>query len=136
MSENSLFGSVFNVLSKAVKISQHRHNVISGNISKVDAPGYSARDVDFQSTLESAMRGGDRMRMARTHPDHIGGPAGGSGLDLKIREHMDPWNGFNGVDIDLEIGRLMENNLIYRTSIEALLRKITILRDVIREGGR
>ncbi len=46
------------------------------------------------------------------------------------------WNGFNWVEIDKEMTKLMENNLMHRISIESLLRKINLLKEVIREGGR
>jgi flagellar basal body rod protein FlgB len=40
------------------------------------------------------------------------------------------------VNIDREMTKLTENDLMYRTATEALLRKITLLKEVIREGGR
>jgi flagellar basal body rod protein FlgB len=51
-------------------------------------------------------------------------------------EQEGEWNGFNWVEIDKEMTKLTENSLVYRTAIETLLRKLTLLKEVIREGGR
>jgi len=32
--------------------------------------------------------------------------------------------------------KLIENNLMHRASIEALLRKITLIKDMLKEGGQ
>jgi flagellar basal body rod protein FlgB len=45
------------------------------------------------------------------------------------------WNGYNWINIDREMTKLIENNLQYRTATEVLLRKIAIMKEVIR-GGR
>ena len=51
-------------------------------------------------------------------------------------EEQGQWNGYNWVNIDKEMTKLIENNLMYRTTVETFLRKIAILKEVIREGGR
>jgi flagellar basal body rod protein FlgB len=51
-------------------------------------------------------------------------------------EEQGEWNGYNWANIDSEMTKLTENNLVYRTAVEALLRKMSLLKEVIREGGR
>ncbi len=51
-------------------------------------------------------------------------------------EQQCEWEGFNWVEIDKEMTKLTENNLMHRLSVESLLRKINLLKEVIREGGR
>jgi flagellar basal body rod protein FlgB len=45
-------------------------------------------------------------------------------------------NGVNCVDIDKEMTKLAENNLMYRTGVEVLLRKLAALKHAIIEGGK
>ena len=40
------------------------------------------------------------------------------------------------VDIDKEMTKLAENNLMYKTGVEALLRKLAALKHAIIEGGK
>ena len=42
----------------------------------------------------------------------------------------------NWINIDKEMTKLVENNLRYRSAAEILLRKINLLKEVIKEGGR
>jgi flagellar basal body rod protein FlgB len=51
-------------------------------------------------------------------------------------EEEGEWNGYNWADIDSEMTKLTENNLVYRTAVEALLRKMNLLKEVIRSGGQ
>jgi flagellar basal body rod protein FlgB len=40
------------------------------------------------------------------------------------------------VGVDNELKKLMENKLVYQTAVEAMKRKITIIKETIRDGGR
>jgi len=135
MPDNISFNKTFQALEAAIRIAQKRHGVIASNISNIDTPGYRAKDIDFKETLERALQGDKGSHLTRTDPKHIGSQKNTS-LSFQVYEENDRWNGFNSVDIDREMSRLTQNNLIYRTAVESLLRKITILREVIKEGGR
>jgi flagellar basal body rod protein FlgB len=58
------------------------------------------------------------------------------GQMIEPYEEQGEWNGYNWANIDSEMTKLTENNLVYRTAVEALLRKMSLLKEVIREGGR
>ena len=55
---------------------------------------------------------------------------------IETFEEKGEWNGYNWVNIDKEMTKLTENNLIYREAVETLLRKIALIKEVIKEGGR
>ena len=135
MPDKISFSKTFQALEHAIRISQKRHSLISSNISNIDTPGYKAKDVDFQKSLTQAIKSGDELNLARTHPKHIGQEIRtASGAD--VFEEKQEWNGYNWINIDKEMTKLTQNNLVYRTSVETLLRKIALLKEVIREGGR
>jgi flagellar basal-body rod protein FlgB len=137
MPVQSSFSRTIQTLQNALTIAQRRHSLITSNISNVDTPGYHTKDIDFQSALNRAMETTDSGRLTRTDPSHIDG-AGGAGIDLglDINEDTGQWNGVNWVDLDKEITKLTENNMIYRSAVEAMLRRIATLKEVIREGAK
>lgn len=133
MSDFLSFPKTFTALEKAIKITQKRQGLIAGNISNIETPNYKAKDIDFQAALGRAIQSGSAGQLQRTDPRHMD-LGGGSAAAVEIIEEEGEWNGFNWTSIDTEMKRLNENNLIFRTSVEALLKKITMLRFVIREG--
>jgi flagellar basal-body rod protein FlgB len=134
MPEKLSFKKTFHALENALNITQQRHKVIAGNISNLDTPNYKAKEIDFKSALTRALESDHQMNLVRTNPGHIDLKRN-SAPGVEPFEDESEWNGFNWVDIDREMLKLTENNLIYRTTTETLLRKIAILKEVIR-GGR
>jgi flagellar basal-body rod protein FlgB len=135
MPDQLSFGKTFRALEKAISISQQRHANIASNISNLETPNYRGKDIDFKSALARALESDDEIRLARTDPGHID-LGGNNGQRVEPFEENGQWNGYNWVNIDKEMTKLIENNLMYRTTIETFLRKIAILKEVIREGGR
>jgi flagellar basal-body rod protein FlgB len=91
--------------------------------------------LDFKKALAEAMEPAAKAPMTKTDPKHLS-PDPGPVQGMDVTEEESEWNGFNWVNIDKEMTKLAENDLMYRTATEALLRKITLLKEVIREGGR
>jgi len=135
MPDKLSFGKTFLALEQAIRISQQRHSLISSNISNIDTSNYKAKDIDFKAALSQALESDQEINLVRTNPRHIGSRTNPSHR-VEPFEEKGEWNGYNWVNIDKEMTKLMENNLMYRTSIEILLRKIAKLKEVIREGGR
>jgi len=129
------FKRIFQTLETAVGISHRRHQLIAGNLSNMHTPGYKARDIDFQKTLQNAMSGNGMPALRKTDKDHID-VAAGDGRTMDVMQESRRWNGVNGVNVDKEIARLTENDLLYRAATEALQRKVALLQHVIKEGGR
>ena len=119
-----------------MNIAQRRHNLISGDISNVDTPGYKAKDIDFKSAIKQAMNAdAGNVRLATTNTGHM--PTDDRSLpQVEVLEEDGEWNGFNYMNSDQLMTKLTENNLVYRTATETLLRKIATMKEIIREGGR
>ena len=135
MPDKLSFGKTFYALEKAISIAQQRNSYISSNISNEDTPGYKPKDIDFKRELASALETNRTVALERTDPRHIS-------MNNNGRQTVDPfveqdeWNGYNWVNIDKEMTKLTENNLTYRSAVEVLLRKISLIKEVIKEGGR
>ena len=128
------FKNTFQALENAISIAHQRHEIISSNISNLDTPSKKAMDIDFKTAMVRALESQNDVNLTRTDPGHMG-PKKGGGLEPEPHRDESEWNGFNWINIDREMTKLIENNLQYRTSTEVLLRKIAIMKEVIR-GGR
>lgn len=121
-----------NFLGKALGVSSKRQGLISSNIANIDTIGYQPKDIDFKASLVQALDERGPSTMARSHPKHF---QRGELVELSA-----PSRTFDSeatsVDIDQEMTRLSENNIKYRTSAEVLLRKISMIRNAITDGGR
>ena len=135
MPDKLSFESTLNTLERATTITQHRHSLITDNISESDTPYYRPKELDFKKALAEAMEPAAKAPMSRTDPKHLS-PEPGPVQGMDVFEEETEWNGFNWVNIDREMTKLTENDLMYRTATEAILRKVALLKEVIKEGGR
>lgn len=135
MPDKISFFKTFRALENAINIAQQRNKVIASNISNAETPRYRAKDVDFKTTLARTMDSDHELNLARTNAEHFGLSKDGA-LRVEPFEDNNEYNGYNWVNIDKEMTKLSENNLMYRVSVESLLRKIAILKEVISQGGR
>ena len=135
MPDKVTFAKTFLTLERAIDIANQRNSHITSNISNVDTPNYKPKEIDFQQALSQALQPQSRFALVTTNSRHIDRGINEAGT-VEPFEQEGEWNGFNWVEIDKEMTKLMENNLVYRTAIETLLRKLTLLKEVIREGGR
>ena len=135
MPDKLSFGKTFYALEKAIGIAQKRNELITSNISNIDTPGYKSKDINFKNELARALEKNHKTDLVKTDPRHISMQMDG---DQMIEPYEEPgeWNGYNWANIDSEMTKLTENNLVYRTAVEALLRKMALLKEVVREGGR
>ncbi len=126
MPVKSLFGKTFHAIERSLDITNKRHGLITSNIANLDTPGYKAKDIDFKGALKDALEG-TSVDLSRTNPGHFGS---------KVFYTEPSSNGTGSVDIDKEMSKLAENNLRYRASVEVLLKKLSMLKFAITEGGR
>jgi len=136
MADPSIFDNTYNLLRKSLNICSRRHSLITGNIANMDTIGYKPRDIDFDETLRNAIKNNGDEHLVRTHPKHLQSRVSGMNMSGTIRKDKTNTYNLDSVNIDTEMTNLIENNIKYRTDIEILLRKISILRQAITEGGR
>ncbi len=130
-----LFGPTHHLLVASLRLRSLRHELLAANVANADTPGYRPRDLDFQGVLEVLLphppKG--KVRLVATHPLHQGPPDGGllaGGVEGEARLDQ------NRVDLDQEMTHLVENTLLYETSLTLLSRKLAGLRYAVEEGRR
>ncbi len=136
-----LFDDTYTMLSKSMDISARKHELISSNIANVDTVGYKPRDIDFHKTLVNELnrKTVEKRPMAHTDDKHYQYTVKDEFCPFSLNPDGIEPNDFGydvgHVNIDTEMTNLAENNIKYKTSIEMLLRKISVLKHSIVEGG-
>ncbi|PIQ97336.1 MAG: flagellar basal body rod protein FlgB [Nitrospinae bacterium CG11_big_fil_rev_8_21_14_0_20_56_8] len=129
------FDRVPSVLTKALNFASKRNLLISSNIANVETPGYKASDVDFRSQLNQVLDLEGEMKLTSTNQSHLG-PSRQALEDLEpeVFEEVDAAksNG-NNVDIDKEMGKLAENQIIYNTMVQLMVKRGSTVRAAITE---
>jgi flagellar basal-body rod protein FlgB len=92
-----------------------RQRVIADNIANVETPGYTAKAVDFETSLREALSSGDTADVTPT---------------TSLTSDQALPNG-NNVQIGQEMVNLTDTNLKYETAIQAMTAKFGILRTSI-----
>jgi flagellar basal-body rod protein FlgB len=134
MPDKLSFSKIFNDLDKAIRVTQKRNAVVASNISNIDTPKYKPKDINFKEAMDRALETDNQLNLTRTNPGHINMNMRPQGIETF--EEEGEWNGYNWINIDKEMTKLTENNLMYREAVETLLRKIALIKEVIKEGGQ
>jgi flagellar basal-body rod protein FlgB len=125
----------------ALKVRADKMEVIAGNLANANTPGYKARDIDFQSAMNSAMRSSQSSQpgpsnMVRTNDKHIaGGLAPRFDLQFRIADQPDTGDG-NNVDVQSERNAFLENGMRYETSLMLLNGKFSGMKKALSSGGQ
>ena len=123
-----LFDKTVRILSSVLDYRFQKHKVIASNIANIDTPNYKPKDVTFEGELTGLISGGSRIDMSRNNGRHLSKQGNGSMSDsLEVVEIGDR------VNIDQEMSKLADNNLMYNLSSELLARKFSSLKNLIRE---
>src|SRR4051812_8732505 len=123
-----LFDKTIDTLSTSLDMLLLRQSVINDNIANAETPGFKARRVEFEDTLQKAVdaneAGVDTREISSIKPNIVEDPRSEMGLDL------------NTVDMDREMSELTKTDVKYSAASQAISRKFSLLRYAISEGDR
>ena len=137
MESQGLFKGTLPLLEKALDLRSLKHNVTVSNIANKDTPNYKAFDLIVEEELKKAMGSGKELGLTRSRRGHLPGRAiGGSAVRLEINDTLElslKRDG-NTVNIDKEMAKLSENNLMYNALAQIIAKKFQGLKNVIQGG--
>lgn len=119
----------------ALRVRNQRQELLASNIANADTPQYKARDIDFQSAMQSALQQSvgvglvtqPASEMQQTKNAHMNGNAGngypGSG-DVLFRSLRQGSVDGNTVDMDVERNAYVDNGIRYEASLTMMTDKI------------
>lgn len=131
------------VLDEALSLRFQRQQLLVGNIANIDTPNYHPVDLAFEGMLERALDTADAanetsLEFQQTHAMHIEGTIESSGKAAEVIVRRDVTNSLddNGVDLDKEMARVVDNSTKYQTMLEVTRRRFAILTEVLSTMGQ
>jgi flagellar basal-body rod protein FlgB len=131
-----LFGTTFTLLSKVLDLRSQRHTIITSNIANAETPQYRSVHLDFEEQLRRVLPSGNQLRLTTTNPGHV--PAYGDiGAVQPRAEHENTQvqraDG-NTVDLEKEVVRMSQNQLMYDAASQIIKRKFEGLTNVMKDA--
>ncbi|MEW6220007.1 MAG: flagellar basal body rod protein FlgB [Thermodesulfobacteriota bacterium] len=124
----SLFGGSLALTRHALDLRLERQGLIQSNIANLETPGYQAQDLPFARIMASITAG--QRPLNTTHPRHLEVDPATAAMRLEPAAMKGP------VDLDEEMVKLAENNLMYQTAARIMAKKYEGIRFAIDEGGK
>jgi flagellar basal-body rod protein FlgB len=120
---------------KALDWAWKRNEIISNNIANADTPGYKAKDLNFEAFLQKSLNQEENLELVTTDERHIKESSSSPDnsvevLDSSLQMRLDQ----NTVDIEQEMGKLLQNSLYFDGVSLQLSREINKWKTVIKEG--
>lgn len=104
----------------ALSIRGQRQQLLASNIANADTPNYKARDIDFASTLQTALgvqQGKPVTELNKTAAKHLDAKQSGDNDGVLYRKELQGNIDGNTVDLDVERNQFTENALRYEASL-------------------
>lgn len=125
---NKLFGGVIHSSHLAMNARMEQQGLIQSNVANIETPGYTTQDFSFAAVMKNAML--ERGKLARTNDKHIALDPVALSESLEFRDEKRP------VDLDEEMQKLAENQLMFQVTTKILGSKFEGLKLAIDEGGK
>ncbi len=138
---DGLFNSTIELLGKSVDLRAKSQNLIASNIANAETPNFTPKSLAFEDELQGALKSGLRTGStpAITNPRHIqirnSGAGGGlQSVSGKIVEtpSKTPGKDGNSVELENEMGKMVENQVMFNASVQMLSKKFESLRIAIK----
>ncbi|MCI1882348.1 MAG: flagellar basal body rod protein FlgB [Sporolactobacillus sp.] len=105
----SVTPTALSAIERSLNASMATQNTISQNIANIDTPGYKAKKVVFNDTLQQA------LKAHKTSTNQLDFSTSPSDYRVVTDTYGTLQNNGNNVDIDHEMSELAQNQLLYQT---------------------
>jgi flagellar basal-body rod protein FlgB len=139
MQLDGLFSTTVELLGKNIDLRARNQNLISSNVANAETPNYVPKSLAFEEELQGALKGGGKGTAAITNGRHMPLKGASSRLQSVTGRIVEtpaktPGKDGNAVEIENEMGRMMENQIMYNASVQMLAKKFEGLKIALREG--
>ena len=136
---SGLFGNnIFTIAQKSLDFRTSRHDLLASNVANKDTPGYQAEDLVFRASLEKALQAEQPGPLKQTDSRHFDGRNTPPLNEVEAQRILSasPYPDFDGntVDLDREMAKIAENQLMYNATLRRLAHKFRGLKSAIAEG--
>ena len=140
MPVNGIFNSTVELLGKSIDLRTKNQNLISSNIANAETPNYVPKSLAFEQELQGAIKGGHKGTSPVTNSRHI--PLKGTkdriqSVNGQVIETpaKTPGKDGNSVELENEMTKMSENQIMYNASVQILSKKFSGIRSAISTGG-
>ena len=129
-----MFDRLNATLEHAMDLRLERGNMISANIANVDTPDYTPVNITFDRQLTDYLAGQTPGSVAKTDAAHMGTSSLAPRIEVEFDYFSLPNEDGNSVDIDHEMSKLAENQLLYRATTKMYSKRVALMKYAITEG--
>ena len=137
---DGIFNTTVELLGKSIDLRTKNQNLISSNIANAETPNYVSKSLAFEDELQGALKGAQKGAPAVTDPRHI--PLKGSKERLQSvagrvveTPAKTPGKDGNAVELENEMTKMTENQIMYNASVQILSKKFAGIRSAITGSG-
>ncbi len=139
MQLEGLFSTTVELLGKNIDLRARHQNLIASNVANAETPNYVPKSLVFEDELQGALKGGSKGAAAATNSRHLPLKGAASRLQSVTGRVIEtpaktPGKDGNAVEIENEMGRMMENQIMYNASVQILSKKFEGIKSALREG--
>ena len=130
-----MLGAGFQKIEASMIAREKMQGVLSSNIANAETPNYQADQRSFSDFMAEARTSGTGSKAATTNPMHFADVDSSEHMSLNIfqPQHARKLDG-NTVDIQKEMVRMSENQLMHELSMRLAKGKLGGLMNAIKEG--
>jgi flagellar basal-body rod protein FlgB len=111
-----IFDQSLTILEKSLDVRTAQQRVIAANLANIDTPGFVARKLDFEASLQNAL--------AEEPAPPVIAPSTDPPLSLDG----------NNVNLEQELGAMGQNRIMYSVTAQILAAKLRQLSSVVESG--
>jgi len=140
MEIDGIFNSTVGLLGKSIDLRAKNQNLISSNVANAETPNFVPKTLAFEQELQGAMKSRQSAQHASTrNPRHI--PVRNAGANSSIQAvtgtvietpTKTPGKDGNAVELEDEMSKLAENQIMFNASVQMLNKEFDRLRIAIR----
>lgn len=140
MQLDSVFGTSIQLLGKSIELRSKNQNLISSNIANAETPNYTPKALVFEEELQGALKAGKGGTTGGiTNSRHLplkGASSRVQNVTGRIVETpaKTPGKDGNSVELENEMTRMLENQVMYNASVQILAKKFEGIKTALREG--
>lgn len=139
MQVDGIFSSTINLLGKSIDLRTRQQNLLSSNVANAETPNYVPKALAFEDELQNAVKGAKKGTNVLTNQRHIPLKGVSGRIDTVAGRVVEtpaktPGKDGNAVELENEMSRMSENQIMYNASVQILSKKFEGLKSAIREG--
>jgi flagellar basal-body rod protein FlgB len=135
-----IFNTTIQLLGKNIDLRAKNQNLISSNIANAETPNFIPKALEFEQELQGALKGGSKGSQAITNARHFPLKGASARLETVSGQVVEtpaktPGKDGNAVELENEMSRMMENQIMYNASVQILSKQFNELRTAIKGGN-